>query len=328
MVLIFFGNAIVQAMEPKEKKPKKKSALTTRLLQSLSQNILNILASKELPQRQAALQNLQQDPFFFNELPKDLREKILGLLIAGATAETLELAAYTINALSLVDHQFNTLFNDPKFCLQIIKSLSQRFNCSNFTACFVLKMPQAKFQLKLQTDFFKMCQHRSPQLINFQTLCSKGLDIEFTYTHQLQELTPLMVAALFDNTRMFSYLIEAGADINHANKNGTTPLMIAMTVEHTELSSSFKDLPLIIELLLAQPKLAINQKNINGDTALMIGIRKGSDVSKLKLLLDAGADPEIQNNNGETALTIAQERGDPRIIEMIKDAIAKKHAKK
>jgi ankyrin repeat protein len=326
-ILLSIGNIL--SMEPVEKKPKKsKTRRVQTFMSTLGHNIVGVFSGQNPQQRNLAIQELQQSPSFFNDLPEDTRNHIVALLIQGATAETLEVAARTINALAQVNHQFNELFNNHDYCLKIIKNLSQRFNLPNFTVCSALQTQQARIQLKLQTDFLKMCQHARPQEITFTTLCSKGLDIEFTYTYNKQEVTPLMLAALLDNRRMFTYLLDAGVNINHANSYGTTPLMIAITIDHTEDPSWNKNnagLPLALEQLVTNPALSINQKNSKGDTALMIGIRLGAAIFKLELLLGAGADPEAMNNNGETPLSLAKAIGNQEVIDLIQDAIKKKH---
>jgi hypothetical protein len=48
----------------------------------------------------------------------------------------------------------------------------------------------------------------------------------------------------------------------------------------------------------------INLQDINGDTALIIAVRNGS-LDIVYDLIDAGADPNLKNNDGKTALDIA-----------------------
>jgi ankyrin repeat protein len=69
----------------------------------------------------------------------------------------------------------------------------------------------------------------------------------------------------------------------------------------------------------------INQQNSEGTTALMIAIE--NDEANVKILLDAGADPEIANNNGTTPLNAAEVMGNENVINLIKEAIDKKHGR-
>ena len=71
--------------------------------------------------------------------------------------------------------------------------------------------------------------------------------------------TPLMVAALYDQTQAAKRLIEAGANINARNNDGGTALHLAALFCRTR----------IVKLLLDKD-IAVNVKDIRGDTALDI----------------------------------------------------------
>ncbi|HEX4068526.1 MAG TPA: ankyrin repeat domain-containing protein, partial [Candidatus Babeliales bacterium] len=80
--------------------------------------------------------------------------------------------------------------------------------------------------------------------------------------------------------------------------------------------------------LLNNPNIAINQQTkTEGWTALLMAIGHRNTLI-LKLLFDANADPELANNDGLTPLQFAEQIKNQEIIDLIRDAIDKKHGKK
>ena len=74
----------------------------------------------------------------FIQLPKEIRNEIIKLVSLNNTAPSLEYAAKTINALSLVNKDLNETINDPIFCLKLIKHLSIKFDRANMDVCKIL----------------------------------------------------------------------------------------------------------------------------------------------------------------------------------------------
>lgn len=75
----------------------------------------------------------------FTELPKDLQNEIIGLLTVATTAKSMKEALETINALSQVNKQLNTLINSPEYRSQIMKHLAQKFNINEDAIRFRLQ---------------------------------------------------------------------------------------------------------------------------------------------------------------------------------------------
>ncbi len=100
--------------------------------------------------------------------------------------------------------------------------------------------------------------------------------------------------------------ISKGADVNIKNKDGKTPLHIAV-------ENNYED---IVKLLL-QKNADVNAKDNNGNTPLHIAVEKGN-YFVIKELLKAGADKNIKNNEGKTALDIAKELNDDEIMNLLK----------
>lgn len=143
--------------------------------------------------------------------------------------------------------------------------------------------------------------------------------------------TPLiLVIKSFNDLPSVQLLLNNGADVNKADNEGKTALMHSVSPEEYGLDIE------IVKYLLTNPTIAINQKDKRGNTALMTALNTNYDDSYedvemktvIELLLDAGADPEIANNDGLTPLQAAQETEDQEVINLIQEAIGKKNEKK
>lgn len=102
--------------------------------------------------------------------------------------------------------------------------------------------------------------------------------------------------------------IQAGADVNRAQADGTTPLMWAVYRKDDDVAQA----------LLAK-KADANATNQFGANALTEAARQ-SDERLVKMLLDAGAKADSANPDGETALMVAISGGDLPIVQMLVNA--------
>ncbi|MEO8542288.1 MAG: ankyrin repeat domain-containing protein [Burkholderiaceae bacterium] len=103
--------------------------------------------------------------------------------------------------------------------------------------------------------------------------------------------SPLMLAALGGQLGISKRLIDLGADVN---KPGWTPLHYAATRGHLDLMR-----------LLLDKNAYIDAASPNGTTPLMMAAFYGTP-SAVKLLLEAGADPLLRNQQDLTAIDFAQ----------------------
>ena len=101
--------------------------------------------------------------------------------------------------------------------------------------------------------------------------------------------TPLHRAAGTSRVTNVALLIELGADIDAADEQGLTPLMLA--------SSIYGNMEILINA-----GADVNIQSNEGKTALMFSARFGFDPRAISILLDAGADARLEDNAGRTAL--------------------------
>ena len=62
----------------------------------------------------------------------------------------------------------------------------------------------------------------------------------------------------------------------------------------------------------------VNERDNDGETALMYAAMRGQDVY-VDLLLKAGADKELRNSIGRTALMLAEEEGHENCAQLLRD---------
>jgi ankyrin repeat protein len=96
------------------------------------------------------------------------------------------------------------------------------------------------------------------------------------------------------NLDLLKKLCEFDIDLNIKNENDNTILMLASIYPNEE----------IIEFLSKQKNININETDNEGRTALII-ICQNNGQAPVKLLLNAGADPNIQTKEGWSALMVA-----------------------
>ena len=102
--------------------------------------------------------------------------------------------------------------------------------------------------------------------------------------------------------KIAEFLIEEGADVNafETRNDGQirlTPLMIA--IKHSDFKT--------VKLLSENNDIKINKQDSDGNTALIYASEFYVPKNIMKILLEKGADPNIRNNNGKTALNIIKD---------------------
>ena len=125
---------------------------------------------------------------------------------------------------------------------------------------------------------------------------------------QAQKAPDLATLIQSGKTKLALEQIQAGADVNRAQPDGTSPLLWA--ADRTEYE--------IAEALIAK-KANVNAANQFGVSPLTVAARQ-SNARLVKMLLDAGAKVDSANPDGETALMMAIGGGDVSIVQMLVNA--------
>ncbi len=116
----------------------------------------------------------------------------------------------------------------------------------------------------------------------------------------------LMLAAIKGQQAIAEKLIQRGADVN---KTGWTPLHYAASGDH---------LPMIS--LLLENHAYIDAESPNHTTPLMMAAMYGT-AAAVKLLIEEGADPQLKNEQGLTAIEFAQRANRQDVANAIAAAI-------
>lgn len=158
--------------------------------------------------------------------------------------------------------------------------------------------------------------------------------------------TALMIAIDHNQEEIVKALLDAGAKTGRFNYSGACELCIAakcprlaeLLLEHgANPNQPHPKLPLVKPLFLtlshckdAHPEFVrmlvkhgaeVNAQTKEGQTPLMVSVMN-ADITKV--LLECGADPSLQDQDGETALNYAQKPGvDPRAYEILNTAMQK-----
>jgi ankyrin repeat protein len=121
------------------------------------------------------------------------------------------------------------------------------------------------------------------------------------------EETPLILAVKFADADMVRLLIERGAEVDARDDGGRTALFFAPVS-----SDAF--------MLLLDAGADVNAGDKYGDSILMYKVGGSASPYEVGELLRLGADPSARNDEGETALDLAEGLGLLRVVELLKTA--------
>jgi ankyrin repeat protein len=162
-----------------------------------------------------------------------------------------------------------------------------------------------------------------------QSLIGKGAQLELA---EANGITPLQMAIANDNIALARYLLERGANPNSKDAYGRTPLWLAVEIRNVEIGKAGTehnnnvDRAAALELIRDLIKRGANVNarttdfpptrrnlmtlgdlswvNFIGQTPFLRAALSG-DVTTMKLLLENGADPKIETEEGTTPLMAA-----------------------
>jgi ankyrin repeat protein len=145
-----------------------------------------------------------------------------------------------------------------------------------------------------------------------RSLIGQGADINAQATNQD---TPWLLAGALGRTDMLAAMLETGkVDYTKHNRYGGDALIPACERGHVKT----------VRLLLDRSKVDVNHVNNLGWTALLEAVilsdGGSSHIEIVKLLLGAGADPNIADRDGVTPLKHARDRRYDAIAALIKSA--------
>jgi uncharacterized protein len=167
-----------------------------------------------------------------------------------------------------------------------------------------------------QNDHAPQPMAEFPWVTNVRLLLDAGADIE---TRDEEGSTPLMRAATYAQTETFKLLLERGAKINVRDKGGRTLLIAAAC----DCAIATMDSTYEIMKLLLEKGVNVNARDHDGQTALMLAAGSPDGSPSVKLLLDHGANPMARDNSGRTALDYTKDSPFPEKAEQMKKAMAK-----
>jgi len=130
-------------------------------------------------------------------------------------------------------------------------------------------------------------------------------DVDLNVTYNGNTILDLECAKLEPNLKLIKLLMDNWADANTTNDK-TTPLAI-LTVRNNIAG---------VKLMLSYPSVDVNQTCNNGVTALRFACSMGY-LTIVMLLLDAGADANLQGTWGSTPLMRAIDRGHTDLVPII-----------
>jgi ankyrin repeat protein len=142
------------------------------------------------------------------------------------------------------------------------------------------------------TPLFGLSKYGRPQTA--ELLLKRGANVHARTTDLQQTILHTVARDHRHGAGLVDLLLRWGADVNAADKMGSTPLHFA----------SGRSKPILAKHLI-RGGANLDAQDKNGDTPLWSSVYHG-DLSTAKVLVDAGADINLKNNDrGETPLYIA-----------------------
>jgi ankyrin repeat protein len=160
-------------------------------------------------------------------------------------------------------------------------------------------MAKARLLLDAGTDIDAATPHGSTALL--LTLEHHPRDVDMVRLLLSHGADPNALTRAAD-AKVAQALINAGADVNKVDEDGSTALMYATRADERKTVRC-----------LIQAGADVDAADVYGTTALMIASRR-RDAKMVRVLIQSGADVDAADVEGTTALMYAAKRGDPEIV--------------
>ena len=161
-----------------------------------------------------------------------------------------------------------------------------------------------------------------------ESLINAGANVNYVRKPKESGDTPLMLASRFNFTDVVRLLLSKGADINAATTKGFKAVDFALKNDKMKgtkilaflLNNEFfkacrlQDFTRITTYLNAGAN--INVQDANGNTALILAVMR-KQIELVKFLLKVGVNVNKQNNNGNTALMFAVSRNQIKLANLL-----------
>ena len=271
-------------------------------------------------------ENKKPEPLIAPTLCAVLEKNIFTIRMLCAPYKSLEEAVSTLKSLIYTNKFLERFINDDKRTLELIKKLSQQFDCSNMEAAGCLGTKAAVKRFVLQTGFFDKLILSNFNISYANLLKKKGLDVNFStfFDFELPQF-PLLRALYQGEIQAAEWLIENGADINALTTRNQNAVMLVIPNLNMALIDKFLD----------HPAFNVHHKDSSGDTLLHYCFYSNQNIKfdshkdeiecRYKIvqkLLNKKADPTLVNHRARTALDLARELKDQSLIDLMEKAAA------
>lgn len=184
-----------------------------------------------------------------------------------------------------------------------------------------------------ESPLLAAARYGSVDLVHF--LLSSGASVGHA---NVKQESPLLVAAQLGEPAHVSVMLSFNANVDASDGNGNTPLMHAIACRHGHVvdqllgnanllvtnndgvtllmvAAKYDALPVVVAVL-EKEQAPLNAVDMHGDTALIVASRR-DNLKVVRRLIKAGADVDVRNNNGETALQVAARYGHAKMCALL-----------
>ncbi len=152
------------------------------------------------------------------------------------------------------------------------------------------------------TPIVNACYEGKEDIIKL--LIKLGAKLDF----QNPKVTTPLIATLGNTARGFELLLDEGADPNIPDSTGLYPIFRIINIWADKM----------MEVLLSYKTADSNVRNIDGDTPLLVLVKLNRYAPDLfQMLIEYGANPEIEDKNGKTVWDIAEENDRDRYLKIL-----------